>query len=148
MCTLHSFDGTTSITAWRARSEFEGAFEKAPAEANSYLAKPDEYRSAALGNPDASTRENVEKVAAVLLEQRAARGAHQAVARGRRDSSKSSSTIRFYNSPLRSRRTRSRPRVLRFGARRNVSRDGRHLFARAIATSIVAPLARLGQPQG
>ena len=67
MCTLHSFPHNIDHCLTWARSEFEGAFEKAPAEANSYLAKPDEYRSAALGNPDASTRENVEKVAAVLL---------------------------------------------------------------------------------
>ena len=67
MCTLHSFPHNIDHCLTWARSEFEGAFEKAPAEANSYLSKPDEYRSAALGNPDASTRENVEKVAAVLL---------------------------------------------------------------------------------
>ena len=67
MCTLHSFPHNIDHCLTWARSEFEGAFEKAPAEANSYLSKPEEYASAALANPDASTRENVEKVALMLL---------------------------------------------------------------------------------
>jgi len=67
MCTLHSFPHNIDHCLTWARSEFEGAFEKAPAEANSYLSKPEEYAAAALSNPDASARENVEKVAQVLL---------------------------------------------------------------------------------
>jgi len=67
MCTLHSFPHNIDHCLTWARSEFEGCYEKAPAEANSYLSKPEEYASAALANPDASMRENVEKVAQVLL---------------------------------------------------------------------------------
>ena len=67
MCTLHSFPHNIDHCLTWARSEFEGAFEKAPAEANSYLSKPDEYRLNATAQPDASMRENVEKVAQVLL---------------------------------------------------------------------------------
>ena len=59
MCTLHSFPHNIDHCLTWARSEFEGAFEKAPAEANSYLSKPEEYAAAAMANPDASFRENV-----------------------------------------------------------------------------------------
>ncbi|OUS47186.1 ubiquitin activating enzyme [Ostreococcus tauri] len=61
MCTLHSFPHNIDHCLTWARSEFEGAFEKSPAEANSYLSKPEEYAAGALANPDASARENVEK---------------------------------------------------------------------------------------
>ena len=67
MCTLHSFPHNIDHCLTWARSEFEGAFEKSPAEANSYLSKPEEYAAGALANPDASARENVEKVALMLL---------------------------------------------------------------------------------
>jgi len=67
MCTLHSFPHNIDHCLTWARSEFEGCFDKSPSEANAYLSKPDEYATAALANPDASMRENVEKVAQILL---------------------------------------------------------------------------------
>ena len=50
-----------------ARSEFEGLFEKSPAEANAYLSKPDEYESNARANADASMLRNVEKISQCLI---------------------------------------------------------------------------------
>ena len=44
MCTLHSFPHNIDHCLTWARSEFEGVFEKSPAEANSYLSKPEEYK--------------------------------------------------------------------------------------------------------
>ena len=41
MCTLHSFPHNIDHCLTTARSEFEGIFEKAPAEADAYLASPD-----------------------------------------------------------------------------------------------------------
>ena len=41
MCTLHSFPHNIDHCLTTARSEFEGMFEKAPAEANAYLADPE-----------------------------------------------------------------------------------------------------------
>ena len=67
MCTLHSFPHNIDHCLTWARSEFEGAFEKSPAEANAYLAKPEEYAAAARAAGDASARENVEKAAECLL---------------------------------------------------------------------------------
>jgi ubiquitin-activating enzyme E1 len=70
MCTLHSFPHNIDHCLTWARSEFEGLFEKSPAEANAFLAKPAEYAEAARKAGDASARENLEKVAECLLKTR------------------------------------------------------------------------------
>ena len=72
MCTLHSFPHNIDHCLTWARSEFEGLFEKSPAEANAYLSKPDEYESNARANADASMRENVEKISQCLIHTRCA----------------------------------------------------------------------------
>ena len=72
MCTLHSFPHNIDHCLTWARSEFEGLFEKSPAEANAYLAKPDEYAAAARSAGDAAARENLEKAAECLLTSRCA----------------------------------------------------------------------------
>ena len=43
MCTLHSFPHNIDHCLTTARSEFEGIYEKAPAEANTYLSNPEKY---------------------------------------------------------------------------------------------------------
>lgn len=70
MCTLHSFPHNIDHCLTWARSEFEGVFEKSPAEANSYLSKPEEYAAAARQAGDAAARENLEKAAECLLTSR------------------------------------------------------------------------------
>ena len=45
-------------------------FEKSPGEANAYLAKPEEYATAARQAGDAAARENLEKAAECLLTSR------------------------------------------------------------------------------
>lgn len=62
MCTLHSFPHNIDhCLAW-ARSEFEGMFEQAPAEANVYLEDPIKYVESARSATDSLTKEKVEKV--------------------------------------------------------------------------------------
>jgi len=41
MCTVHSFPHNIDHCLTWARSEFEGMLDKAPAEANAYLAEPE-----------------------------------------------------------------------------------------------------------
>ena len=43
MCTVHSFPHNIDHCLTFARSEFEGLLEKAPAEANAFLADPAKY---------------------------------------------------------------------------------------------------------
>ena len=52
------------------RSEFEGLLEKAPSEANAYLADPEKYITAIRQNPDAAAREQVEKAVDLLVNDR------------------------------------------------------------------------------
>ena len=49
------------------RSEFEGLLEKAPSEANAYLADSEKYIAAIRQNPDAAAREQVEKAVDLLV---------------------------------------------------------------------------------
>jgi ubiquitin-activating enzyme E1 len=49
MCTVHSFPHNIDHCLTWARSEFEGLLEKAPAEANAYLADPAKYIGERLG---------------------------------------------------------------------------------------------------
>ena len=72
MCTLHSFPHNIDHCLTWARSEFEGLYEKSPAEANAFLAKPEEYANACRAAGDASARENLEKVSECLLKSRCA----------------------------------------------------------------------------
>ena len=53
MCTVHSFPHNIDHCLTFARSEFEGFMEKAPAEANAFLADPAKY-IAAIRQVDAS----------------------------------------------------------------------------------------------
>ena len=46
MCTLHSFPHNIDHCLTFARSEFEGLMEKAPSEANAFLADPAKYIAA------------------------------------------------------------------------------------------------------
>lgn len=46
MCTVHSFPHNIDHCLTFARSEFEGFMEKAPAEANAFLADPAKYIAA------------------------------------------------------------------------------------------------------
>ncbi|KAL6757412.1 ubiquitin-activating enzyme E1 [Haematococcus lacustris] len=71
MCTLHSFPHNIDHCLTWARSEFEGLLEKAPSEANAYLADPAKYAAAAKHAGDASAREQLEKVVAMLVSDRA-----------------------------------------------------------------------------
>ena len=43
MCTVHSFPHNIDHCLTFARSEFEGLLEKAPSEANAFLASPETY---------------------------------------------------------------------------------------------------------
>ena len=54
----------------RCRSEFEGLLEKAPSEANSFLADPEKYIAGIRANPDAAAREQMEKVVGLLVDDR------------------------------------------------------------------------------
>jgi ubiquitin-activating enzyme E1 len=67
MCTVHSFPHNIDHCLTWARSEFEGLLEKAPAEANLYLDNPEKYVQAIRQNPDAAAREQLEKVADLLV---------------------------------------------------------------------------------
>ncbi|KAG1679642.1 hypothetical protein FOA52_006159 [Chlamydomonas sp. UWO 241] len=67
MCTVHSFPHNIDHCLTWARSEFEGLLEKAPSEANAYLADKEKYIAAIRANPDAAAREQLEKVVDVLV---------------------------------------------------------------------------------
>mgnify|MGYP000061181499 FL=1 len=67
MCTVHSFPHNIHHCLTWARSEFEGLLEKTPAEANTYLSKPKEYKSAMVSAGDAQARNLLEKVVECLV---------------------------------------------------------------------------------
>lgn len=70
MCTLHSFPHNIHHCLTWARSEFEGLLEKTPAEVNTYLAKPEEYKSSMASAGDAQARELLERVVECLVTER------------------------------------------------------------------------------
>lgn len=70
MCTVHSFPHNIDHCLTFARSEFEGMFEKAPTEANAYLADPEKYVATVRASSDAAARDQLEKVVAVLADER------------------------------------------------------------------------------
>ena len=70
MCTVHSFPHNIDHCLTFARSEFEGLLEKAPAEANAYLAHPDKYLVTIRQASDAAAREQLEKVVEVVATER------------------------------------------------------------------------------
>lgn len=70
MCTVHSFPHNIDHCLTWARSEFEGLLEKAPSEANAYLADPAKYAAAVVHAGDAAAREQLEKVVEVLVSDR------------------------------------------------------------------------------
>lgn len=71
MCTLHSFPHNIDHCLTWARSEFEGLLEKAPSEANAYLADPAKFVAAIRANADAAARQQLEGVVDVLVNGRA-----------------------------------------------------------------------------
>jgi ubiquitin-activating enzyme E1 len=67
MCTVHSFPhNITHCLTW-ARSEFDGLLQKAPAEANKYLANPEQYKAAMRSARDAQARELLESIVECLV---------------------------------------------------------------------------------
>ncbi|KAI5070106.1 hypothetical protein GOP47_0014449 [Adiantum capillus-veneris] len=70
MCTLHSFPHNISHCLTWARSEFEGLLEKTPAEVNTYLSKPEEYKGSMASAGDAQARELLERVVECLVTER------------------------------------------------------------------------------
>ncbi|KAK9827310.1 hypothetical protein WJX81_003279 [Elliptochloris bilobata] len=70
MCTVHSFPHNIDHCLTFARSEFEGFMEKAPAEANAFLADPTKYIAAIRQASDAAAREQLERVVEVLVTER------------------------------------------------------------------------------
>jgi ubiquitin-activating enzyme E1 len=70
MCTVHSFPHNIDHCLTWARSEFEGLLEKTPAEANTFLSKPEEYKKAMRSAGDAQARELLERVVEVLVDER------------------------------------------------------------------------------
>jgi ubiquitin-activating enzyme E1 len=85
MCTVHSFPHNIDHCLTWARSEFEGLFDKAPAEANGYLQDPRKYAAAVRASADAAAREQLAKVAEVLApEEPPVRAFDDAVAWARR----------------------------------------------------------------
>ncbi|XP_028760249.1 ubiquitin-activating enzyme E1 2-like [Neltuma alba] len=62
MCTVQSFPHNIDHCLTWARSEFEGLFEKTPAEVNAYLSSPIEYANAMKKSNDFSSRDNLERV--------------------------------------------------------------------------------------
>lgn len=70
MCTLHSFPHNIDHCLTWARSEFEGLFEKTPAEVNVYLSNPGEYTSSVRNTGDAQTRDNLEHIIECLDRER------------------------------------------------------------------------------
>eukprot|EP00250_Pteridium_aquilinum_P024603 c29318_g1_i1 orf=171-3329(+) len=67
MCTVHSFPHNINHCLTWARSEFEGLLEKAPAEANTFLSKPEEYKASMKSAGDAQARELLERVVECLV---------------------------------------------------------------------------------
>ncbi|MCO5547118.1 hypothetical protein L7F22_000560 [Adiantum nelumboides] len=70
MCTLHSFPHNINHCLTWARSEFEGLLEKTPAEVNTYLSKPEEYKASMASAGDAQARELLERVVECLVAER------------------------------------------------------------------------------
>lgn len=70
MCTVHSFPHNIHHCLTWARSEFEGMLEKAPTEANNFLAKPEEYKASMKLAGDAQARELLERVVECLVVER------------------------------------------------------------------------------
>ncbi|GBG00467.1 ubiquitin-activating enzyme E1, partial [Raphidocelis subcapitata] len=70
MCTVHSFPHNIDHCLTWARSEFEGMLDKAPAEANSYLADPEKYVDAVRTSADAAAREQLARVVEALAGER------------------------------------------------------------------------------
>lgn len=70
MCTLHSFPHNIDHCLTYARSEFEGMFEKSPAEANGYLSDPEKYVATVRASSDSAARDQLEKVVAALADER------------------------------------------------------------------------------
>lgn len=67
MCTVHSFPHNIHHCLTWARSEFEGLLEKAPAEVNTFLSKPEEYKASMRSAGDAQARELLERVVECLV---------------------------------------------------------------------------------
>ena len=70
MCTVHSFPHNIDHCLTWPRSEFEGLLEKTPAEANSFLMKPEEYKAAMKSAGDAQSRELLERFVECLVSER------------------------------------------------------------------------------
>eukprot|EP00250_Pteridium_aquilinum_P004385 c14598_g1_i1 orf=229-3372(-) len=70
MCTVHSFPHNINHCLTWARSEFEGLLEKTPAEANTFLSKPEEYKASMRSAGDAQARELLERVVECLVSER------------------------------------------------------------------------------
>ncbi|KAL2509840.1 Ubiquitin-activating enzyme E1 2 [Forsythia ovata] len=62
MCIVQSFPHNIDHCLTWASSEFEGLFEKTPAEVNTYLSSPSDYISAMKNSGDAQARDNLERV--------------------------------------------------------------------------------------
>ena len=69
MCTLHSFPHNIDHCLTWARSEFEGLFEKNPAEAKAFLSKPDYIDSVKSADSLSQTKEALDRVGEILLPQ-------------------------------------------------------------------------------
>ena len=72
MCTVHSFPHNIHHCLTFARSEFEGMFEKSPAEVNAFLSNPAKYLAAIQQASDAAARGQLELVHEVLVSDRCA----------------------------------------------------------------------------
>ena len=72
MCTVHSFPHNIHHCLTFARSEFEGMYEKSPAEVNAYLSNPAKYLGAIQQASDAAARGQLELVYEVLVSDRCA----------------------------------------------------------------------------
>ena len=70
MCTVHSFPHNIHHCLTWARSEFEGLMEKIPAEASSFLSKPEEYKASVKSAGDAQARELLERLVECLVTER------------------------------------------------------------------------------
>ena len=69
MCTLHSFPHNIDHCLTWARSEFEGLFEKNPAEAKAFLSKPDYIDAVRKADSLSQTKEALDRVGEILLPQ-------------------------------------------------------------------------------
>lgn len=70
MCTLHSFPHNIHHCLTWALSEFEGMLEKVPAEVNTFLSKPEEYKASMRSAGDAQARELLERVVECLVSEK------------------------------------------------------------------------------